>query len=67
VHFTLAKSTLLALVNGALSPLNAYMNGLVQIRGSIEDAIALRHLAEFVNKQQNNNGNIEHFSTKKSQ
>ena len=46
VHFTLDKRTLIALVDGTLSPMTAYLDGLVQIQGSIQDAISLRHLAE---------------------
>uniref|UniRef100_A0A1I8BAY8 PHB domain-containing protein n=1 Tax=Meloidogyne hapla TaxID=6305 RepID=A0A1I8BAY8_MELHA len=46
VHFTLAKTTIISLINGQLSPMSAYINGLVQIRGSIQDAILLKNLAD---------------------
>ncbi|KAF7635753.1 PHB domain-containing protein [Meloidogyne graminicola] len=49
VHFTLSKSTLFSLVNNQITPISAYINGLVQIRGSIQDAILLKNLADFSN------------------
>jgi hypothetical protein len=49
VHFTLAKTTIISLIKGKISPITAYINGLVQIRGSIQDAILLKNLADCCN------------------
>ncbi|CAK5105617.1 unnamed protein product [Meloidogyne enterolobii] len=46
VHFTLSKTTIISLINNQLSPMSAYINGLVQIQGSIQDAILLKNLAD---------------------
>uniref|UniRef100_A0A914I371 Band 7 domain-containing protein n=1 Tax=Globodera rostochiensis TaxID=31243 RepID=A0A914I371_GLORO len=46
VHFTLQKCTLLSLVDGSVSPMCAYLDGRVQIVGSVQDATLLKHLAD---------------------
>lgn len=46
VLITLRKETLFALVNDEISPLSAYIDGSIQIQGSVADAIKLQHLAE---------------------
>uniref|UniRef100_A0AC34R0A4 Band 7 domain-containing protein n=1 Tax=Panagrolaimus sp. JU765 TaxID=591449 RepID=A0AC34R0A4_9BILA len=46
VTFSLSKQSLFSLVNGELSPFSAYMNGLIQISGSVSDAAGLKHLME---------------------
>lgn len=46
VTFSLSKQSLFALVSGELSPFSAYMNGVVQISGSISDASGLKFLME---------------------
>uniref|UniRef100_A0A915E318 Band 7 domain-containing protein n=1 Tax=Ditylenchus dipsaci TaxID=166011 RepID=A0A915E318_9BILA len=46
VAITLQKETLFNLVNGAVSPMSAYINGQVTIAGPVDAAVALKHLAE---------------------
>ena len=46
VTFSLSKQSLFALVSGELSPFTAYMNGNVQINGSVSDASGLKFLME---------------------
>ncbi|KAE9556485.1 hypothetical protein FO519_000370 [Halicephalobus sp. NKZ332] len=46
VTFSLSKQNLFALVSGELSPFTAYMNGVVQINGSVSDASGLKYLME---------------------
>lgn len=46
VSFSLSKQSLFALLKGELSPLQAYMNGLVKIDGSVSDATGLKYLME---------------------
>lgn len=45
VTFSLTYTTLIALIRGEISPVSAYLNGNVRITGSVEDAMALNHLA----------------------
>jgi putative sterol carrier protein len=45
VTFSLTYGTLLSLIRGQISPVSAYLNGNVRITGSVEDAMALNHLA----------------------
>lgn len=46
VIFSLSKSTLKSLLNGAISPFTAYMNGDVRISGTVADATGLKHLMD---------------------
>jgi putative sterol carrier protein len=46
VVITVRKDTLLALINGDISPISAYIDGSIQIQGSVADATLLRFLAE---------------------
>jgi putative sterol carrier protein len=45
VTFSLSYATLISLIKSEISPVSAYLNGAVKISGSIEDAMALNHLA----------------------
>lgn len=45
-EIVLKKETLFSLINGSISPLSAYINGAVTIRGSIADVASLKFLAE---------------------
>lgn len=46
VFISLKRDTLFALINGSLTPLSAYINGLISVTGSITDAVKLKYLAE---------------------
>lgn len=46
VTFSMSKQSLFALVNEDSSPFSLYMNGLIQISGSVSDAAGLKHLME---------------------
>uniref|UniRef100_A0A0N4ZXS6 PHB domain-containing protein n=1 Tax=Parastrongyloides trichosuri TaxID=131310 RepID=A0A0N4ZXS6_PARTI len=48
VVFTLSKEALYDIIEGNLTPVQAYLNGTVNIKGSMFDAIKLKHLAERV-------------------
>lgn len=46
VVFTLQKKTLFDIINGSISPMSAYINGLVSINGSMSDTMGLKYLSE---------------------
>uniref|UniRef100_A0A0N5CDQ6 PHB domain-containing protein n=1 Tax=Strongyloides papillosus TaxID=174720 RepID=A0A0N5CDQ6_STREA len=48
VIFTLSKEALYDIIEGNITPVQAYLNGTVNIKGSMFDAIKLKHLAERV-------------------
>ncbi|CEF71497.1 Stomatin-like protein 1 [Strongyloides ratti] len=48
VIFTLSKESLFDIIEGNITPVQAYLNGTVNIKGSMFDAIKLKYLAERV-------------------
>jgi len=46
VVISLRKDTLYLLINNEISPISAYINSLIQIEGSVSDAIKLKFLAD---------------------
>lgn len=50
VEFLMTKETLLALIEGRISPWSAYLNGAVTVYGSLSDAVGLKFLADAANR-----------------